>query len=102
MLRELRAIPYEICTWLYDYKVALDFHVSFKTNKYSVPYQYVGKKVDIKVNSNSLEIFYDHSRIAIHPKFPDYMKYKFSTVEDHMPDSFQKVEWDDERIKHGP
>ena len=35
----------------------LRFHVSFKTNKYSVPYQYVGKKVDIKVNSNSLEIF---------------------------------------------
>ena len=27
------------------------------------------------------------------------MKYKYSTIEDHMPDSFQKVEWDDERIK---
>ena len=99
MLRELPAIPYEVCTWLYDHKVSLDFHVSFKTNKYSVPYQYVGKKVDIKVNSNSLEIFYEHSRIAIHPKLPDYMKYKYSTIEDHMPDAFQKVEWDDERIK---
>lgn len=99
MLRELPAIPYEICTWLYDHKVSLDFHVSFKTNKYSVPYQYVGKKVDIKVNSNSLEIFHEHSRIAIHPKLPDYMKYKYSTIEDHMPDAFQKVEWDDERIK---
>ena len=99
MLRKLPSIPYEICTWLYDHKVSLDFHVSFKTNKYSVPYQYVGKKVDIKVNSNSLEIFYNHSRIAIHPRLPDYMKYKYSTIDDHMPDSFQKVEWDDERIK---
>ena len=84
MLRKLPAIPYEICTWLYDYKVSLDVHVSFKTNKYSVPYQYVGKKVDIKVNSNSLEIFYDHSRIAIHPRFPDYMRYKYSTIKNHM------------------
>ena len=44
MLRELPAIPYEVCTWLYDHKVSLDFHVSFKTNKYSVPYQYVVRK----------------------------------------------------------
>ena len=51
------------------------------------------------MNSNSLEIFYNHSRIAIHPRLPDYMKYKYSTIEDHIPDSFQKVEWDDERIK---
>ena len=36
--------------WAYGYKVGLDFHVSYKTNKYSVPYQYIGKKVDIKVN----------------------------------------------------
>ena len=66
--------------------------------KYS-PYQYIGKKVDIKVNPNSLEIYHNYSRVAVHPRFPDYMKYKYSTLEEHMPESFQCLEWDDQRIK---
>lgn len=98
-LRFLPEVPYEICSWAYGYKVGLDFHVSYKTNKYSVPYQYIGKKVDIKVNPNSLEIYHNYSRVAVHPRFPDYMKYKYSTLEEHMPESFQSVEWDDQRIK---
>lgn len=47
--------------------------------------------MNIKVNSNTLEIFYNHSRIAVHSRFLDYMKYKYSTTEEHMPASFQKV-----------
>lgn len=98
-LRSLPASPFEICNWEYNRKVGLDFHVSYKTNKYSVPYQYVGKKVDLKINSNSIEIYSNNSRLTVHPKFPDYVKYKYSTLEEHMPSSFVKPEWDDQRIK---
>lgn len=98
-LRALPSIPYEICEWAYQYKVALDYHISYKTNKYSVPYQYVGKKVDLKINSNTIEMYFNHSRIAIHPRFPEYVKYKYSTEESHMPDAFKRMEWDDQRLR---
>lgn len=98
-LRDLPLIKYEICDWSYQHKVALDFHVSYKTNKYSVPYQYIGKKVDLKINSSSIEIYFEHSRIAVHPRFPEYVKYKYSTDENHMPKAYQCPEWDDQRIK---
>ena len=33
---------------------------------YSVPYEYIKKKVDVKITDNTVEIFYNHNRIASH------------------------------------
>jgi hypothetical protein len=32
---------------------------------------------------------------------PSYRKYQWATIPDHMPEQFNKVEWDDLRIKNG-
>jgi len=57
------------------------------------------KKVELKVTESLLEIYFKAERIASHKKLPTYSKYKWSTLEEHMPDQFQHTEWDDERIK---
>lgn len=98
-LRELPSVPYEISDWVYKHTVNLDCHVVYKTNRYSAPYKYVGKKVDLKVTESLVEIYYKSERICSHKKKPDYAKYKWSTNEEHMPDQFNHTNWDDKRIK---
>ena len=46
-LRKLPKEPFEIITWEYDRKANLDCHIIYKHNRYSVPFQYVGKYVDL-------------------------------------------------------
>lgn len=99
-LRELPALPFEISEWIYGHSVNLDCHVAYKKNRYSVPYQYVGKKVDLKVSDSVLEIYFKGERISTHKKLPDYIQYGWSTHSEDMPDQFQKPEWDDTRIKN--
>lgn len=96
-LRE--TIPYEVAEWVYGHSVNIDCHVAYKTNRYSAPYQYIGKKVDLKVSYSLLEIYFKGERIASHKKQPDYVKYGWSTHPEDMPDQFQQSEWDDRRIK---
>lgn len=98
-LHELPAFPYEIAKWHYKRAVNLDCHVVHATNRYSCPYRYVGKAVDIKATDTTLEIYYRHERIATHNKFPDYVSNQYSTHNEDMPDQFQGTEWDDVRIK---
>ena len=98
-LHELPAVPYEICSWIYGRSVNPDCHVVYAKNRYSCPYRYVGKKVDLKIGGSSLEIFYRSERLSTHNKFPDYVANKYSTHEEDMPDQFKNPQWDDTRIK---
>jgi len=98
-LRALPSTSYEIAEWVYGHVVNLDCHVAYKTNRYSAPYKYVGKKVDLKITESLVEIYYKSERLCCHKKFPDYVKYKWSTDDEHMPDKFHHAKWDDIRIK---
>ncbi len=98
-LHPLPVIAFEIAEWVYGRKVTLDSHVIYKKNRYSCPYQYVGKKVDLKVTSSIVEIYYQQERITSHAKFPEYMTNRYSTHPEDMPDQFNKPEWDDTRIR---
>ncbi|MFA6662053.1 MAG: IS21 family transposase [Bacilli bacterium] len=98
-LRELPTIPYEIAEWIYRRKVYLDFHVVFEKNRYSCPYQYVGKLADLKVTDTKLEIYISGERISTHTRFPSYITDQYSTHSEDMPDQFLKPEWDDVAIR---
>ena len=98
-LRPLPAIPYEIATWKYHRAVYLDCHVVLDKNHYSCPYQYVGKKVDLRITNSLVEIYHKGERIATHHRFPEYLSNQWATVPEHMPDQFQRMEWDDQRIR---
>ena len=99
-LHPLPEIRYEIADWTYGRKVSFNFHIQYKKNYYSVPYQYVGKTVDVKAGIDTVSIFYKGKRIATHPKFPDSVTFKYATDEGHMPDEFKKMnmEWNKDRI----
>ena len=100
-LRRLPDVPYEISEWVYDRAVNLDFHAVYKGNRYSVPYQYSKKKVDLKVSDTTVEIYYKGERLTTHNRFPDYMKNKYSTHPEDMPPAFRNiVQWDDARIRN--
>jgi transposase len=97
-LRPLPAIPYEIAEWIYGRSVHLDCHVVYAKNRYSCPYQYVGKKVDLKATDNTIEIYVGSERVSTHVKFPEYIQNRYSTHPEDMPDKFKRQEWDDVRI----
>jgi transposase len=66
-LRSLPVTPFEIVTW-HRAKVALDCHIQVASTLYSVPYQYVGKTVDVKLGSRVVEIHLDYQLIKTHSK----------------------------------
>lgn len=100
-LHPLPDIPYEISEWVYGRTVNLDFHVVYKKNRYSCPYQYARKKVDLKITESTVEIYCKGERLTTHNRFPDYMNNKYSTHPEDMPPAFRNiVEWDDERIRN--
>ena len=66
---------------------------------YSVPYEYIKKKVDVKITDNTVEIFYNHNRIASHRRLKGRPG-QYSTVTAHMPEDHQKyLEWNGDRFR---
>jgi hypothetical protein len=99
-LHALPKIPYEIATWVYGRKVNIDYHVVFEYNRYSCPYQYAHKKVDLRVTDTTVEIYSGENRLSTHNRFPDGRKNQYSTHSEDMPDKFKFTPWDDVRIKN--
>jgi hypothetical protein len=66
-LRPLPVSPFEIVTW-HQSKVALDCHIQVSCTLYSVPYPYVGKTVDVKLGSQTVEIYLDSDLIKTHSR----------------------------------
>lgn len=82
-LKPLPAYPFEYKA----HKLAtvhLDYHVEIDKHYYSVPYHYIHKKVDVYLSENTIEIFYQGERIALH-QHSSQKRYKFTTLEEHMP-----------------
>jgi len=90
--------PFELSTW----KVATaqkDYHVACQGQYYSVPHEYIGKKVDVRITKNIVEIFYEGLRIASHER-SDGFQGKYNTKEEHMPPAHQKyMEWNGDRFR---
>lgn len=99
LLRPLPAVPYEICTWVYDRKVQKNSHVAYAKNFYSVSHVHVGKKVDLRIAGSTLEVFLGGERLATHRLFPPYLSNKYSTAESHMPQDRSYQDWNAERIR---
>lgn len=75
-------------------KVAPDYHVEFESNRYSVPYTLTGKKLEIRVTVDSLEVFDEGSRVALHTRINGRKK-SYSTTVEHMPEQHKEVsKWD--------
>jgi hypothetical protein len=82
-LSPLPTTPYRLSEWR-TAKVRPDYHISINSMFYSVPYELIGKAVDVKVSDSTIEIYFNHLRAASHQTL--YGKYgQFSTLKEHMP-----------------
>lgn len=97
-MHSLPAIQYEIATWVYGHSVNLDYHVVFEYNRYSCPYQYIKKKVDLRVTDTTVEIYHESNRISTHNRFIAGRKNQYSTHQEDIPDKFKFSPWNEERI----
>jgi transposase len=70
-------------------KVQKNYHITLGENyhHYSVPYQYIGKQVSAVYDTDIVEVYYLHQRIALHIR--SYKKHGFSTESGHMPAGHQ-------------
>lgn len=66
---------------------------------YSVPYEYIKRKVDVRVTDTVIEIFYNHNRIASHRRLTG-RKGQYATTIEHMSEDHQKyLEWNGDRFR---
>jgi len=95
-LRPLPARPYEYAEWL-GAKVNIDYHVEVDRHWYSVPYQLVGRRLDIRVTTGVVEVLHKGRRVASHPR--SRKRGSFTTLHEHMPESHRRhAEWTPGRI----
>ena len=71
-------------------KVQKNYHITLgeNWNHYSVPFSYIGKKVNAIYDTDTVEIYYQHQRIALHKR--SYKKHGYSTIQEHMPEGHQR------------
>jgi transposase len=69
--------------------VQRNYHVQLSEDHryYSVPYTYAGKKVKVLYDNKTVEIYYEHTRIALHIK--SNMTKAYTTIHEHMPSNHQ-------------
>jgi transposase len=85
-LSPLPAQDFEMPRYL-QRKVAIDYHVEVDKRYYSVPYQHVGKQVEVRVTRH-VEILLDNVLIALHPIQTSGARH--ITVSAHMPIHHQR------------
>jgi len=70
-------------------KVQLIGYIYFSPDKnyYSVPYRYIGKYTQIQYTDSTVEIYYNHERIATHPRQRSMGTY--TTIQDHLSSHHQ-------------
>lgn len=98
-LLPLPAVPFELAMWKVA-TVQYSYHISVDKHNYSVPYEYIKQKVDVRLTSHTVEVFFEGNRIASHPRLYGRPN-QYSTLEMHMPPDHQKyLQWNGERFLH--
>lgn len=74
-------------------------HVLLSEDKhyYSVPYQYIRKKVKLLYTSKTIEIYHKYIRIAVHPRLKS--PFNYTTTKEHLASTHQfMTEWTPQRF----
>jgi len=92
-LAPLPATSYELAEWKIA-TVQFNYHISVDKMHYSVPYEYIRHKVDVRITNNVIEVFYHENRICSHKRLKGRSG-QYSTNEAHMPENHKNyVKWD--------
>jgi transposase len=89
--------PYELAVWKIA-TVQFNYHITVESGNYSVPYEYIKQKVNVRLTKRLVEVFFSGNRIASHPRLYGRPG-QYSTYEEHMPKEHREyVSWNGERF----
>lgn len=71
-------------------KVQRNYHITLGEDwhHYSVPFAYIGKGVSAVYDADTVEIYFEHRRIALHKR--SYKPHGHTTLAEHMPESHRR------------
>src|SRR5271157_2106145 len=97
-LKPLPAEPFDLSEWSRA-RVNIDYHVTFDSNLYSVPYNLVHELVEIRSTPTTVEILHKGTRVASHLRSRG--RGQTLTNEEHRPKSHRAhLEWTPSRMVH--
>jgi transposase len=80
-------------------KVNNDYHIEIDKRFYSIPHQLAGKRVEVRVSCNTIEILFQNKRVASHLVCDHERETK--TLDEHMPKAHRAYkDWTPERFHH--
>jgi len=89
--------PFELSTWKIA-TVQINYHIAVDRMYYSVPYEYIKYKVDVRLTASMVEVFYQNTRIASHRRLSGHPG-QYGTIIEHMPEKHrQYTQWNAERF----
>ena len=95
-LKPLPKNTYQFAEWK-KATVNVDYHIEVARHYYSVPYQLVKKKVEVRFTTKTVECFFRGKRIASHIR--SFQPGRHTTAKEHMPTKHQKyLGWTPERF----
>ena len=95
-LKPLPEKPYEYAEFFIQ-TVQVDYSINLAGHYYSVPYQYIGQKVTVKVTERLVEVFCKEKSIATHPRSAVLGESTINNL--HMPDNHKAIkQWSPERL----
>lgn len=90
--------PYEYAEWC-KVRVDINYHFAIVADQhyYSVPYQLLHEKLDVRLTATTVEAFHKGERVAAHVR--SYIKGEYSTLPEHMPPEHRAyAEWNPGRF----
>jgi transposase len=95
-LKPLPAAVFEYCEWCKK-RVRSDYHVEVEEHFYSVPYQLVGRELEVRLTSQCVEFLHRGQRVACHARSRE--RGKSTTLVEHMPREHRHyAEWTPQRL----
>jgi transposase len=78
-------------------KVNIDYHIEVDHHYYSVPYQLIHERLDVRLTDTTVEVLFKGRRVALHCR--SYVRGKYTTLREHMPKAHQQhLEWTPSRL----
>jgi transposase len=95
-LKPLPARRYQYAEWK-KAQVNIDYHVEVDRHYYSVPYQLVRQRVEVRLTAGIVECFHHGKRVASHVRC--FQKGRHTTLSEHMPAAHRAyLEWTPQRL----
>ena len=98
-LLPLPAWAFELSTWKLA-AVQYNYHISVDGQHYSAPFEYIKRKVDVRLTRSTVEVFFEGTRICSHLRLHGRQG-QYSTTEAHMPPNHRHyTQWNGERFRN--